>query len=199
MKGAAENPKWFEAFKKGDPACFDTIFKANSKSLYYYAYTLLANKADAEEVVMEVFIALWDERDVIKSPKHLVNWLYVVSQNKCLAILKKPKTVQLDTIENRADIDEQHLSYTLIRAEQIRLIEAEIAQLPPKMQEVFILRYVKGLDAETTADTLKISTQTVYTHTKKALEKLRMQVSHLNLETAVLYLLPLILRLLSAF
>jgi RNA polymerase sigma-70 factor (ECF subfamily) len=193
MKGKVELPDWFESFKKGHGPSFDKVFSANHRALYYHAFTLLANKLDAEEVVSDVFCALWDERDSIKSPEHLVNWLYLVSQRKCLAVLKRPKMVRLEAVEDPASVDEVQLRYAIIEAEQIRLMEQQIAELPAKIREVFLLRYVRGMDAPTTAKTLKVDIQIIYLYSQRALEKLRLKLSNLNLETAVLYLLPLII------
>jgi RNA polymerase sigma-70 factor (ECF subfamily) len=165
------------------------------RAIYSHAFTFLANKLDAEEVVMDVFRALWDERETIKSPEHLVNWLYLVTERRCIAILRKPKIRYVELDENQPPISEANLQHSLIRAEQIRLIEQEIAKLPPKMREVFVLRYLEEVDVATAAQITDLTVQTIYSYTKEALQRLR-KLSNLNLETAVLYLLPLIINFL---
>ncbi|MDR3715795.1 MAG: sigma-70 family RNA polymerase sigma factor [Puia sp.] len=197
MNISSQNIAWFDAFNKGNEASFDLVFKKNSRAMYLFAYSFLANKLDAEEVVMDVFCDLWDERLSIKSPDHLVNWLYLVTERKCLLILRRPKVRHIDIDETHQHIPDAGEEYALIRAEQIRLIEEEILQLPEKMREVFILRYAKGLDPKSTAATLNVDVQTVYTYTKRALEKLRLLLSDRNIESSIFYLIPLIIKALG--
>ena len=80
---------------------FEELYDKYNKIVYGIAFSILKNKEDSEDVVQIVFLKLYDI-DNSKLPKEKAGtWLYTVTKNEALAILrKKYDTVSLDNIYN---------------------------------------------------------------------------------------------------
>ncbi len=70
-----------KALKKGDLHAFDQLFIKYSKKLYYFAYSHLSSREEAEELVQEVFLKIWENRRGLKEDLSFNAYLFTVSLN----------------------------------------------------------------------------------------------------------------------
>nr|WP_068888778.1 RNA polymerase sigma-70 factor [Pedobacter panaciterrae] len=165
-------------FQSGDRAAYKEIFDRYDKLLFLYAYRKLQNTDDAQDVVQEVFINLWNNREHLKINTSLSNYLYGAVRNRALNVFRD-KSIDdkcIASLQLLIDTETATTDY-LIRSKDITLlIEKEISLLPPKMREVFELRRNAYLSNREIAEYLHISEHTVATHIKKALKVLRLRL-----------------------
>lgn len=74
---------------------FEKMYNKYVKKVYSYTYKILQNNADCEEVTQDVFVNMWQKRDVIRSEK--VVW--TIAKRKCIDYLRKKKTFFLSPME----------------------------------------------------------------------------------------------------
>ena len=65
----------------GDFNAFDALFKLYNKRLYHFVTPLLKSNEDAEDVVQEVFVRIWDNRDNIKTGHSFKSFLFTIAYN----------------------------------------------------------------------------------------------------------------------
>lgn len=163
---------------KGDHSAFTEIFNRYSAVLYSHAYNKLRNESDARDVVQEMFINLWARREKLDGANNLSGYLYTAVRNSIFNLIKHQK-VTAAYAENFSKINEQSGIITdhLIREKQFAaMIEAEIANLPPRMREVFELRRKENLSNKQIAERLNLAESTVADQMKKALRILRVRI-----------------------
>ncbi|MBN1185748.1 MAG: RNA polymerase sigma-70 factor [Bacteroidales bacterium] len=169
--------------QSGDLRSFELLFNDYSRGLYCYAFDLLHNKEDAEENVMDLFHALWENRKTINIRTSLKAYLFRSLHNQCInsirhrEIVARKKSVYIeDTLkdeEMRIPFSETFLLDRLIGAELEKSLEEALAALPGQCREVFQLSRFQNLKIREIAEKLTISESTVKTQLFRAIEKLR--------------------------
>ena len=175
-KYSLSDDSWFPAFKEGEEAAFRFIYESYQEKIYLACYHLLKDEAEAEDITVQTFHALWKEIRSIKDRDHVLNWLYLVARRSCLNSItyndRKQKAYQ-GLSSNIPFLTDEQFQYERIYAELITLVYQEVNNLPERMREVFLMRYIQGKSADEVAQHLEISIATVYNHSQAALEKLR--------------------------
>ena len=164
----------FEAIKKDDSSAYELIFREYYRPMTAYAFRFLGNLADSESIVQDVFLRLWQKRKEIMITSSLQNYLFRSVKNHCINYIEheKIKTGYQDmVIKNEADRSE-YSEFFLEYGLRMK-IQAAIAALPQKRQEIFRLAREDGLKYREIADQLNISVKTVETQMTLALKQLR--------------------------
>jgi RNA polymerase sigma-70 factor (ECF subfamily) len=117
---------------------FAEIYETNKARIYSTAYRMLGNSADAEDVVQDVFIKAYRKLDTFEGRSQLSTWLYRITINRCLDILRKRKRQQT------APLDEA-MGAVAKQSNLMKLIEGMIPSLPPGYRTVFVLHDIQGL------------------------------------------------------
>ena len=146
--------------------------------LFSYAWYSLRSRADAEDIVQEAFLKLWEKRDGVQ-PQEVWAWLMRVTQNLIVDHVRRRKAraqwsdseADLDQIPQEETPDMQHVG-TLKR-----IVEHSIAQLHDPYRTTLILREIHGLQYQEIADILRVSVEHVKTDLFRGRRKLREIVS----------------------
>lgn len=161
--------------KKDDHAAFAEIFNRYDALLFNFAYKKVRDKDEAKDILQEVFVRLWNNRSVLELKISLHSYLYRAVLNKTLNLFRHQGIRENHVLALQQMIEEtaQESDYSIREKDIERLIELEVAALPPKMKEVFELRKKQFLTNKQIAEQMGISEQTVETHMKRALRVLR--------------------------
>lgn len=163
---------------KRDEAAFEQVFKTHYKNLYAYAFTMLKNEDEAEEIVQQVFFKLWDRSDQLSISGPIAAYLYRAVHNESLNFLKHQKVKEGHRL---------HVAYTMknnSEQPQGRMISKELEskfrdalnELPEQCRTVFQLSRFEDMKYKEIADKLDISVKTVENHMGKALKLLRIKL-----------------------
>lgn len=163
----------------GDSAAFERLFREHYRSLCAYAYTLLKDKDEAEEVVQTVFYNLWNKRQTLNITGAAKPYLYRAAHNDCLNRLKheKVKRGYANDYVNTATTAEGSAAHRVHEKELSTRIQEAIASLPLQCGQVFRLSRFEHLKYAEIAQRLDISVKTVENHMGRALKLLREQLS----------------------
>jgi RNA polymerase sigma-70 factor (ECF subfamily) len=165
--------------KEGDEKAFASIFNRYQAPLFDFAYKRIRDKDEAKDIVQEIFVRLWNNREELQIKNSLRAYLYRCALNGVLNKVSR-QVVREEYVSSLQQMIEGHTreaDYHIREADMERLINAEIAALPPKMREVFEMRKTEYLSNKEIAGRMGISEQTVETHMKRALRALRMRLS----------------------
>jgi len=145
--------------QQGDVQAFDQLYYKYSKAVYNNALKLTRDAAAAEDIVQEVFTSLWEKRKSIDDQRSVSGWLFVLSYNRAINLLKKKLTEEKAKLKMPAQDTEEEWSG--LQDLQMDILEKAIAGLSPQKRRVFELCKLKGKSYEETAAELHISKHTV--------------------------------------
>ncbi|EAQ50538.1 RNA polymerase sigma factor [Leeuwenhoekiella blandensis] len=83
--------KHYTGFKHGCPRAFKAIYTQYHRQIYWMGRSLIKDVFVVESLVQDTFLTLWEKRESIESPQHLVNFLYTVISNECKWYYARPK------------------------------------------------------------------------------------------------------------
>lgn len=163
---------------KGDQLAYAELFHRYKEILYRHAYNILGDMDDAQDIIQEVFIILWQKRDTLMIKGTLSAYLYKAVRNRVFnhlshqnVVAKYSQSITSFFKEGRCTTDEY------IREKELAgIIEREIDSLPPRMREVFILRREAELSYQDIAEKLNISDKTAKLQVAKAVKILRTKI-----------------------
>ncbi|MBF4470860.1 RNA polymerase sigma factor [Flavobacterium sp. HJJ] len=167
--------------KEDDQLAYTEIFERYSKILVNHAYKMLGSRDEANDVVQDVFLAIWNKRNEIILTGSLSSYLYKAVKNRILNHIAHEKVVSryADSILNFIEND-YVLADSKLREEELEaIIEKEITLLPEKMREVFLLRKVEELSYEEIAVKLNITDKTAKQQVYNSLKILRHKLKSL--------------------
>lgn len=164
----------FEAIRYGDRSAFEQLFREHYRPMKAYAFKFVGDLAIAENMVQDVFLKMWQNREKLVITTSLVHYLFRSVRNHCLNHLDKEKVrsgyLRLQ-LEKGMDEEDYRSFYPEIGL--LEKIEAAILALPPKRQEIFRLAREEGLKYREIAEQLQLSVKTVETQMTLALKQLR--------------------------
>jgi RNA polymerase sigma-70 factor (ECF subfamily) len=175
---------------KRDEAAFEQVFKTHYKNLHAYAFTILKDEDEAEEMVQQVFFKLWERSEHLSFSGSIAAYLYRAVHNESLNFIKHQKVKaghQLHVAYSMKNRSEQAQS-KMIRKELENKFREALNELPEQCRTVFQLSRFEEMKYKEIADKLDISVKTVENHMGKALKLLR---------TKLVDFLPVLLILLS--
>jgi len=165
----------FISISNGDEQAFGKLFFAYKDMVYSIALVFTENKADAEEIVQEVFSRVWKHREKLPEINEFTAWIKTVTRNRCLSDLKK-KAVEMQRkkeISYYLSLETENTGQGVEAKELQALIHEAMAQLSTQQRKIFELSRLQGMDRNTIARMLDISPATVSVHLTIALRTVR--------------------------
>ena len=146
-----------QAIAGGDRSAFDRLSRRHLDRAYGVALRMTGSRADAQDVVQDVFLRLW-QRPVAWRPgqAQFSTWLYRVVVNRCLDLKRRPKGTDLDSVEEPQDPD-ANAEDSLLDAERSSALDSAVKQLPERQREAIVLTYTAGLRNAEAASAMEIS------------------------------------------
>jgi RNA polymerase sigma-70 factor (ECF subfamily) len=154
---------------------FTAIIKKYQEKLYWHIRRMVIDHEDANDILQNMFIKVWNSLDNFREDSQLYTWLYRIATNECLTYLEQQKrrtSVSLSDVESglankiKADqnFDANKLEWKL---------QLAIQQLPEKQRIVFNLRYYDEMPYEEMSRVLETSEGALkasYHHAAKKIE-----------------------------
>ena len=164
-----------ERIRAGDHAAFTTTVHTYYAGLCDFAWRYVRSTAIAEEVVQEIFLKLWEQRQHLKSDGTLQAYLYRAVKNRSLNHLRDQHTRAQKT-EALAEYLTNVLPQpdkAMLQEELAHRIRQALDALPERRRTIFVLSKLHGLTYAEIASVLDISVNTVDTQMRRALCLLR--------------------------
>lgn len=152
-----------KAFKNGDEQAFRALFDLYCERLYYFLFGLLKSKEDAEEIIQETFLKIWENREHFWEDYPFESLLFRIAKNSSLNYNRKKvnRAVFEKDFGFFADLSEYSADQYLLFQETQRIIDTILDGLPPKRKEIFLLQKIDGFSRQEIARKLNISVITV--------------------------------------
>jgi RNA polymerase sigma-70 factor, ECF subfamily len=181
---------WQKVHINGDEKAFKQLFKQTFQSLCFYAFQISSDRFLAEEIVQDVFVKLWENRESIEVKGNFKAYLFQMVHNFTLNKLVF-KNTQKNMVNNTVSDDvwetilesEEYNAFLeeKLEADDTRdTINAAIDQLPNQCREIFQLSRIENKTNDEIASFLDITVNTVRTQIYRALEKIKEAIEKNN-------------------
>lgn len=168
-----DDKKLLNALQRGDKRAFDDIFSKYAPDVFRFSVGLTKNKPEAEEILQETFVKVWENRKTIDPNRKFRNYLISIAKNLIYDLLRrkvverKYLTAKVLSTQHLPDIeDDLHLD------DLRKLLLDSFNKLTHHQKEILTLKS-NGLDNQEIADLLNISKRTVESHLSRAYQNLR--------------------------
>lgn len=166
------------ALRQGDEAAFDAVFRQWYAPLCHYAARLTDGDMDeAEDLVQQVFVKIWEQRGRLDIAWSLKAYLYKTVHNAALNRLRAANTRSKYFDYNATQLENTSVQPDDTSSELAECLQKALDLLPPQCRHVFELSRFEELKYREIADQLGISIKTVETQMGKALRILRLQLA----------------------
>jgi len=169
-----------------DPLAVRVVTRRNNQRLYRTAWSVLKNRAEAEDAVQEGYLRAFAAIDGFAGASSLSTWLTRIVLNEALGrrraaqrkrhLLREQSVALIDDYREKlmgGSATSSSPEADVARSQVAKLLEQAIADLPEPFRIVFMLRDVDGLSIEDTAEALEIPPQTVKTRLLRARRRLQ--------------------------
>jgi len=142
----------------GSHPAFAELVKRHTERFYRLAYRYLQNKEAAEDAVQDAFLKLWEDPGKWQSDRNtkFTTWFYRVVVNLCLDWQKRKRPVALNEEMPLAD-ERESADQAMLRYEEQRVLEKEIAALPERQRTALNLCFDEGLSNQDAADAMGVN------------------------------------------
>lgn len=173
-----------------DVATFEQVFKTNFKGLHSYAFSMIKDEDEAEEIVQQVFFKLWERNEKLDIAGPVNAYLYRAVHNESLNYLKHQKVKaghQLHvaySMKNEVELPSKKITATELENK----IHTTLNELPEQCRTIFQLSRFSDLKYREIADRLNISVKTVENQMGKALKILRIKLADFLLLIVIIFI-----------
>ena len=147
--------------QNADATAFRRIYEKYAPRVYQFALGYLKTSRDAEQIVRDVFVQLWEKRHTLNDTLPLNGYLFTLTYNLMLSAFRQLhlqyqfEELQLRT-ESGVEIQEHQLYQEL---EQV--YQRAVAQLSPRQREIYLLSHTGGMPTNHIANRLRLSPRAV--------------------------------------
>ena len=164
----------------GKQGSFETLVTRYTTPIYNFAFRLTGNTQTAEDITQETFVKVWKNIKKYNSSQVFRAWIFTIARNTATDHLRKKATIPFSLLGGEDQEFEDTLSDETIlpdemfaKIEDAKVLETFLEALPPDYRTVIILHYQENMTFDEIGKVLQKPLNTVKSHHRRALEKLR--------------------------
>lgn len=166
------------AARDGDQQAFEELVRQTYVATYTLAFRLTGNEEDARDVVQETYLRAWKAMRKFRGDAQFSTWLYRITANTASSMTQRRSRNRADSLDDQGSevVDDRTFANPEASSEASalhqRLSEA-VAELPPKLRTIVVLKDVYDLPHEAIAEELGISVAAAKVRLHRARKRLR--------------------------
>ncbi len=190
-QGKSNDKKLILRLIKGDKFAFNHFFNLFNQKLYFFALGYLKSDKDAEEVVQETFLKIWERKEYINPELSFQAYLFKIAFN----FIQKKLIKKMSDEELKHNLTEELVYFDSQTSNMVNYhfllqhINQLIDQLPPRQKEIVELRKLEGYSVKEISEQLSLAVKTVEAHLTAALKYLKEQLKTERFDDLLLFAL----------
>jgi RNA polymerase sigma-70 factor (ECF subfamily) len=169
------DPLLIDSLIKGDVEVLQVVIETSKPKLFDFVVKLVKSRDDAEDILQEVYLRLWMNREQLDLHKSLESYLYTISKRLVIDFYRKASLDRalLDKIIQSSVQYSNETEENIQFKDSFHYFETILESLPPKQRNVFHLAKIEGLSYDAISEELQVSKSTISNHLMEAKKKLR--------------------------
>jgi RNA polymerase sigma-70 factor (ECF subfamily) len=163
---------------KGDAVAFRALADLHLTKIMNYAYRMLRNRTDAEDVAQETFLRLWKDAGRYEPKARVTTWLHRIAHNLCIDRLRSKRE------EPKAEMDDERTSQEpggLLDRKRVALeVSRALAALPERQRAAITLVHYQGLTNIEAARVLDVNVEALESLLSRGRRSLRDELGELQ-------------------
>jgi RNA polymerase sigma-70 factor (ECF subfamily) len=161
--------------RNGSPFAFEQLFARYSQKLYRFSFSYLKSETEAEEIVQDVFMKLWENRNKLRNETSFQSYLFTIAFNAIRKHFNKKNRDErfrsdlLETISEENPSLENHPDFEALLSKLDQLID----EMPLRRKEIFLKRKKEGKSVHDIAQDMNIAPKTVENQITEAMKYLK--------------------------
>ena len=154
---------------------FERLFESYSQKLYRFSLSYLKSETEAEEIVQDVFLKLWENRQQLKSDTSFQSYLFTIAFNAIRKHFNRKSRDEQYAAQILESLASEHASIETSPGYErlVSKLEQLIGQMPERRKEIFIKRKKEGISVRDIALSMNISPKTVENQVTEAMNFLK--------------------------
>jgi RNA polymerase sigma-70 factor, ECF subfamily len=174
--GAVREQELTAAIQRGAPGAFHMLYEVYYRRVYNQVVYLIGDELQAQDVLQSIFLKVFGGLRGFRFRSSLTTWIYRIVHNECQDFNRRRGTLHVPleaVLGSNDEMDSRPLSYDQrVCDERQEIIYQAVTQLPLKLREVVLLRYIEDLSYNEIGSVLGCSLGTVASRLSRALEEL---------------------------
>ena len=174
----AEDAELLRAVARADESAFARVYDRYSPILLGLMLRILRSRAEAEDVLQEVFLQVWQRAHSFDPARgRAFTWLVTLARSRAIDRLRSVGSRERAAQRSAEDAPPESepaewADEAAVRAERAEAVQAALAELPEEQRQVLVLAYLEGMSQSEIAAAKNQPLGTVKTRTRSALRKL---------------------------
>ncbi len=176
------------AYAEGDEGAFETLISRYAGPIYRFSFRLVRDAHGAEDLTQETFIKVWKNLKRFDQSKSFKAWMFAIARNTAIDAIRKKDPISFTAMAREDDAGGAPYEFSIedsrplpdevaSRAEDAELIDALLAELPPKQRAAILLHDGEELTFQEIADAVKEPLNTVKSRYRRGVETLKKRLS----------------------
>ncbi|MES1249771.1 MAG: sigma-70 family RNA polymerase sigma factor [Chitinophaga rupis] len=176
-KKGGDRELWRRITQENDAAAFEQLYRRYMHVLMAAIYKWSDDRAEAEDILQETFLDLWEKRQRINLKQEIFPYIYSITRYKIFDRLREKKLTNRQLQAWFSLSEEVAVPSAAFREEELEnkevVVTSELAQLPAQMKKVYLLSAERGMSIREISEELLVSPYTVKNHLQKIRKRLR--------------------------
>jgi RNA polymerase sigma-70 factor (ECF subfamily) len=169
-------------FLEGDEKSFESLVDRYMRPLYNFVFQIVQDRAQAEDIVQEIFVKVWKNLKSFDQNKKFSTWIFAIAKNTSFDFLKKKKSLPFSFFENEdgSNILEYIEDKNILHSEELFLkmdnnkeLKSFLKKLSPKERSIISLYYEQGFSLVEIAEIFGSSSNTIKSIYRRSILNLR--------------------------
>ncbi|MDT3696541.1 MAG: RNA polymerase sigma factor [Ignavibacterium sp.] len=174
MHNTDDDFKLIESFIDGNESAFNRLIYKYQDKIYWHARRMTGNHLDADEIVQEVLLVIYNKIKTFEFKSSFYTWVYTITNTRSINYLKKRAVKKYFSLEKAESLeDSNNIILNLEQKQQLQLIEKALQKLPVKQREVFIMRNYNEMSYEEISEITGKATGTLKANYFHAINKIK--------------------------
>jgi len=176
IKSHHNEEELLEKLAEGDECAFEQLYLIYSPKIYGKILQLVKQVAIAEEVLQDVFVKIWEKREMLDNQKSFKSFLYTIAKNLVVDLFRRAALDRQMLEKFIVDNTEFYNPFETVddpETESKAIVQSALDILPPQRKKIYTMVKLEGKSYDEVSELLDISASTINDHVVKATKSLK--------------------------